>query len=372
MQKKLILKNSLTDGQVFYGLHMSEGIATYKPQGKDPFTVFVGESAIKLMNSTFPGKPVYVGHTDDRGPLDQADGVVSDSFYNPVDGKHWCKFVVTTQKGLDAINRGWKLSNAFSVDEHTSGGEWHGAAFSKEVVRGSYDHLAIVPDPRYSESLVLTSAQWKEYNNNKKAELLRLENSKESDTMKLQFWKKEVLKNEKDMDLENMSVTLPKSKKEKTILQLVNEADEAAIAVAPSIEDAKVTVNGVEMTVKELVKMYVELKKLDEEEESTEEVLENEDDSDDDDTLQNSNDGDEDELEGGELPEVDTDEMEEPEAPAKEVVKNSKKTLTPEEKAKNLKKLRLANSTGKASSQGRVALSSTDMVARGAARYGSK
>lgn len=366
-KEKLKLMNSLLDGHVFYGLHMSEGTATYRPPDEDPFTVFVGEQTIKLMNSTFPGKPVYVGHTEDRGALSEADGVVCESFYNPHDGKHWCKFVITTQKGLDAINRGWQLSNSFVVDKRGNGGEWHGSYYDKEVLQGTYDHLAIVSNPRYSESKILTPKQYKEYNQAKKDELLMLENSKEENPMKLQFWKKEALKNEKDLDLENMSVTLPKSKKEKTIVQLVNEADELEVKGAPSIEDAVVSVGDGEMKVSDLVKLFLEMKKNfekaeddGEEAEETEEEIEQ---------LENSNgDEDEDDIESDILPEVDTDEMEEADAPeVKPKLENSKK-LSAEEKKKNLDKLRLANSK-KISSKARVAETTSDQVRRGKERY---
>lgn len=367
---KLLLKNSLSDGKVFYGLHMSEGIATYKPPGEKPFTVFVGERAIKLMNSSFPGKPVYVGHTDDRGSLDKADGVVVESFYNKADGKHWAKFVVTTQKGIDAINRGWRLSNSFLVDDHIKGGCWHGHDFDKEVTGGTYDHLAIVDDPRYAESIILTPEEFKKYNNEKEAELLMLANSKEKE-MKFQLFKKTKVDNSKDLNFEEMSVTLPKSGKEKTLLQLVNEADEAAVAVAPSIEDAKVTVGGVEMTVKELIKMYSEMKaSLEEVVEETEEGEEESDETESEDeseTLHNELEEDEEDEEESE--EIEDEEAEEVEAPAKKL-DNSKK-VADAKKAANLKKLRLANENSRKSTPV-VADMVMDQVTRGSSRYGSK
>lgn len=216
-------------GQVFFGLHMAPGVAEYRPAGQEPYRVMLTEDTIKAMDASYSGKPVYVRHATEID-LEKADGYVIESFYNPADGKHWAQFLVTTQNGLEAIRNHWKLSNCYFIKETRGGGLWHGLDYDKEVARGEYEHLAIVNDPRYEESVILTPEEFKAYNAKKVLEAKRLANSKEKKTVSLfSLFKKEKVEN--SAELENLSVILPKSKIEKTVTQLVNEADVMAMEV---------------------------------------------------------------------------------------------------------------------------------------------
>lgn len=229
--------------QRFFGLHMVEGVAEYREPGKEAYRILINENAIKSMDPSFSGMPVYVHHVDevdfsDPNTMKEADGVVVRSFFNSFDGKHWAEFIVLTEKGYDAIvNKKWKLSNAYVPKEIRGGGQWHGVDYAKEIVRGEYEHLAIVPNPRYAESIILTPEQFKAYNDEKEVELIRLKNSKEKEekkTMsKFKFWKKEKVEN--STELEGVHVTLPKSGKEVSIETLVKNADE--IEMAENSED---------------------------------------------------------------------------------------------------------------------------------------
>jgi len=255
------LQNAKTLPQVLYGLHMSEGCAEYR-DGEKPYRIYIGEDAIKKMDQTFTGRPVYVGHVDDVNMdnlQNEADGYVVESFFNKADGKHWCKFIVVSDKGQEALKKGWKLSNAYKIKNTALGGMWHGMDYDKEVIEGEYEHLAIVPDPRYDESIILTSEQFKDYNSKKEAELIKLANSKETKKEKssmFNFFKKEKVAN--SADIEGMSVTLPKSGKEVTLTTIINEADEkAANEDKPkyAVEHELVKLNDKDMTVAELVNM---------------------------------------------------------------------------------------------------------------------
>lgn len=244
---------------------MSEGLAEYREPDTEPYRILVLENAIKEMDTTFPGRPVYVKHVDSvdlKNLQAQADGYVVESFFNKNDGKHWAKFVIVSDKGHEAIRSGWKLSNAYVPKDFAGGGMWHGVDYAREVTRGEYDHLAIVPNPRYEESVILTPEQFKAYNETKELELARLANSNDKEMSVLNFFKKNKVENSSDM--EGMSVMLPKSKKEKTIAQLVNDADDMAIsAEKPQYAngDHKVKVGDTEeMTVNGLLDCYKSMK----------------------------------------------------------------------------------------------------------------
>jgi len=393
-RKKLVLNNSLETGVVFYGLHMSEGIAHYKPHDEEPFTVFVGNQTIKLMNSTFQGKPVYVGHVDEHTKLTDADGVVSDSFYNKADGKHWCKFVITTQKGLDAIARGWKLSNSLVVSKHSQGGVHHGLDFDRTVDEGSFHHLAIVPNPRYEESDVLTSEQFKQYNNNKEAELIRLSNSKENVMKIRQLFKKVKVDNAKEqINLAEIVVVLEKTKREVTLEQLCNEADEEKPApkegeAKEASENDTFDLDGKKMTLKEFVKMFKDLKaEFDSLEVVAEEIEGGEGAADADEQLNNSQDEEDDDLdESGDLDEDDLD-AHDAEVAAEEEAEAAKAKLdNAKEKPKAaaapvVKKVNFAKKINNAAEVAAAKAAAvpkhivdigSDQVARGAQRYGAK
>lgn len=216
------------------GLHMCEGVAEYKYPDREPQRILVLENAIKEMDQTYQGCPVFVIHRDKVDVDDflnqEPDGIVVRSFYNKADGKHWAEFMTFTDEAENRIQQGWQLSNAYKPESPGPGGEWHGVSYDQEVRGGEYEHLAIVPNPRYKESVILTPDQFKAYNSDKEQELLRIANSDDSEQGDdLMFFKRETLKNSKE--LEQTEVTLPKSKRTMTLLTLVNEADEYELSM---------------------------------------------------------------------------------------------------------------------------------------------
>lgn len=271
----MLIKNAKTAPVIYYGLHMCEGVAEYREptvNNGEPYRIFIGEDTIKNMDPTFAGRPVYVKHVDSVN-LDnlqaEADGYVVESFFNKADGKHWAKFIVVSDAGHEAIRKGWKLSNAYIPKEMSGGGLWHGVEFEKKVMRGEYEHLAIVPNPRYEESKILTPEEFKAYNHEKELELTRLANDKGEKSMAFNLFKKTKVDNA--ADFESMSVLLPKSKKEKTISQIINEADEMEMNADKPAEDMMangdhhVMVGEEKMKVNELVEKHMALKQAHEE-----------------------------------------------------------------------------------------------------------
>lgn len=261
------IENAKQNPKIFYGLHMEPGVAEYRDPEKDPYRILISEETIKNMDATFAGRPVYVKHVDavDLSNLqNEADGYVVESFFNKVDGKHWVKFIVVSDKGHEALSKGWKLSNAYIPKEMSSGGLWHGVEYQKEVMKGEYEHLAIVPNPRYENSIVLTPEQFKSYNEEKALELQKVANSK-GETSMFEFLKRSKVENAAAVELEQTSVLLPKSKKEMTIAQLVTDMDAIHNMHGYANGDHMVKCGDDEMSVNDMLKKYEEMKnKMDE------------------------------------------------------------------------------------------------------------
>lgn len=213
-------------------MHFYPGVAEYQEPGKDPYRVFLNEDTIRSMDPSFAGRPIFVEHVDEvDSDIDElrkeADGWVIESFYNSADGKHWVKFIVVSERGERGIRNGLRLSNAYMPLTEGQGGLWNGVQYAKEITSGEYEHLAIVKNPRYEESVIMTPDEFKKYNDDKLVELKRLSNSKDDKKgitkMAFKIFKRSKVENAIDPDL---SVVLPKSGRELTINQLVNEMDD--------------------------------------------------------------------------------------------------------------------------------------------------
>lgn len=261
------IENALLEPKVYYGLHMVPGIAGGYPIDKtDPkkgtYNVLCSPEFCRSLDATYPGKPVVVLHDMNITPEnreEKADGYVVESFFNKSDGMHWAKFLVITQEGVDAIEKKhWKLSNSYVPGMDMGGaGKHQGVQYLKEYRSGRYDHLAIVPNPRYDQSIILTPDQFKQYNLQKEQELLKVANSKEKDKkpMRLNLFKREKVENSTEVDFDKMMVELPKSKKEMTLEQVVNDLDSMYMNRMANM-DHMVKMNDSEMTVNELVQKY--------------------------------------------------------------------------------------------------------------------
>jgi hypothetical protein len=132
-------------GQIFYGMHFYPGVAEYEDPEEGPFRVFINENTIRNMGPSFAGRPIFVDHVDEVDDnLEELhgkeDGWVIESFFNAADGKTWAKFIVVSERGLTAIRRGYKLSNAYIPKSFSDGGLWNGVTYKKEVTAGEYEH----------------------------------------------------------------------------------------------------------------------------------------------------------------------------------------------------------------------------------------
>jgi hypothetical protein len=353
-------------GKRFYGLHFYPGTAEYSEADGSAYRVFLNENTLRKMDASFEGCPVFLQHVDgveeDIDKLNgETDGWVVRSFYNEIDGKHWVEFVVVTEKALSAINNGWQLSNCYVPTTSGSGGMWNGITYAKEITGGEYEHLAIVPNPRYEESVIMSPEKFKKYNEEKTLELKRLSNEKDK-SMKLNIFKRTKVENSTDFD--GLVVQLPKSGREVALVTLVAEADAAEEAkgkanVANDLDTVSLK-NGEKMTVGDMVakhqamcdeieemkKKNISFDKDDDEAGEADHVKENDDDDEDDKKKKANEDEDKED-------------------------KETKKNDLAVAKAKAKEKAeRLRNAERNVEPAPRIDLS-MDKVARGKARYGS-
>lgn len=269
VQGAVKLKNASQLPKRYYGLHMTQGVAEYNDPGFKG-RVLVQDEAIKDMNPTAEGRPLYVDHVDEVNLSmlqEESDGVIVRSFFNPPDGNHWIEFMVYSDEGHEAIAKKYTLSNAYMIKSKAPGGTHQGVQYDNEVVKGEFDHFALVPNPRYEQSKILTPEEFKSYNEDLLLEIQKLANSKEPHVLNL-FRKPKPTAPEKienAAEIETLSVKL-KSGTEKTIVQLVNEAEAHEDLEKKKAENGAmaegvgyVQVGESKMTVNELVDKHTKL-----------------------------------------------------------------------------------------------------------------
>ena len=220
---KKLFQNAKQEPRIFYAKHIAPGVCGYEDE-----TVFLAEDALRKMDKTFAGKPIYVGHQ--KVNLDnlqeEAVGYVVESFYLPEDGAHWAKIIIVGDEGHEAVGKGWAVSNAYIPEQFGAGGEWHNVPYNREITDAHYTHLAIVDNPRYEEAEIMTPEEFKTYKESKREQLKQLENSKTKKGEKRMNWKlfekKEVTNSE---DIANKMVELSNGSTV-SIAEMINAVEE--------------------------------------------------------------------------------------------------------------------------------------------------
>ena len=273
--------NAKQECKIYYARHMERGIARYKDED-----VYVSNDAIKRMCRSFEGKPLVVDHQDIQleNIQEQADGYVSDCFYCEEDGWFWAKFVAVSDAAHEAISKGWRVSNAYYPELKEKGGTINNVPYDREVVGGSFDHLAIVDNPRYEGAIIMSPEEFKSYKANARQELEALKNSVEdkpkSEKVKNMFniFKKEKVAVENSADLENAFATFEGSPEEGVAVSEMIEAyknakkdeekeEEKAENKCSYNMDDEVEVNGQMVKIRELANAYMKKKNAEDEEE---------------------------------------------------------------------------------------------------------
>jgi len=250
---------------------MVQGVAGYQD-----FNLYASNDAIINMEKSFEGKPLLVDHqnVDHDNLMNQMDGIVVRSFYNKWDGWHWAEIMAITDEAVDAIeNKGWQVSNCYTPSVLDTEGTYLNISFDQVLQGGEYDHLALVPNPRYEDSVVLTPAEFKAYNEQKEAQFFSNSKAKKPEGKRMfEFFKK--VKIENDLNPEEMIVKL-----ENGLEISISEA----LSKLSNMADLTVEVEGRVFTYGELIEAKrVEIlnakKNEDEDEDDEDDKKENEDD----------------------------------------------------------------------------------------------
>lgn len=213
------LNNAKQLPKMYYGRHMFPGVVSYHNE-----TILVDADAMKRMAPSMTAKALYVNHQDDdlENIQTQADGYVTDTFYNQNDGWLWSKFIVVSDAGHEAVAKGWSLSNAHKPLQWDRGGTFHNVKFDRKVLNSEFTHLAIVENPRYEDAKIFTPDQFKAY---QEAKAKELQNSKTKPKGKPMFKLFKNKKEEVELDgQDDLSVTL-KNGKTVSVAELINAAN---------------------------------------------------------------------------------------------------------------------------------------------------
>lgn len=245
--------------KAYYARHMQPGICKY-----DDEVVLVDTDALKKMTLTGEGIPVFIHHQDvDLDTVkEKAAGYITESFYNPLDGWAWFKFLAIDDDVHVNIAKGWKVSNAYKASEFGRGGTKNNCPFNREILNGKFIHLAIVPSPRYENADIFNPAEFKAYQEKLQQELQERQNSKpepKGNPMKLFKNKKEELTIDGNDTVETVHGERPIS----TLVEFYNakaKKNSEGEDEQDSDMENTVEVDGETVPMKELVNRYNALK----------------------------------------------------------------------------------------------------------------
>ncbi len=243
---------------VYYCRHMQPGICRY-----DNETVLVDTDAIKKMMPTAIGKPVYIQHQDvDLENLkEEAAGYIVESFYNPLDGWCWFKFLAIDDEMHAAISDGFSVSNAYIPTEVGDGGTKNNCPYDREYLNGRYTHLAVVPNPRYEGARIYTNEEFKAYQDVEKRQLKELQNSKPTQPKKgkhfMEFFKN---KREKTDVIDKDTIVPLPGGGEATFGEMLNAVEkDMQKEKDKQNEDKLIKCGEEEMPLKELINRYMKM-----------------------------------------------------------------------------------------------------------------
>lgn len=184
--------NSLVEGRGrhFVSRFIEAGLVSYEEQGAG--VLKLSKEALDRFVYSLVGCPVIIKHqrVSNENVDDIRVGVVSSVNYNTEDGWFWCDGIIWDAEAIKLIEQGWSVSCCYTMTESThQSGEWHNMSYDDELINGLFEHLAIVPNPRYEEATILLNSK-----------------KEKAESMLNMFKRKRVQNAEKDDDVEWITV----------------------------------------------------------------------------------------------------------------------------------------------------------------------
>ncbi len=250
-------KNASAWPQMVKIKHMEPGLVRYDdigpagPDGKPKgLTLLLRKEAMDKMRASFKGRPVVNFTHKDVDPSDfkagKADGIIVDAWFE--NGWDHAKALIwDDETKKNCTERGYQASCAYVPTElDMTPGSYHNIPYDGEILNGTYTHMAIVPNPRYEKSAI-------EICNSKGGKMAIIDKVKAFFNFKGE---------KKTLDLDQKTEVVVGSDGSKATLEtLINsyKAEQAAKekaelenAVKTLADDAIVTVDGKEVTIKDL------------------------------------------------------------------------------------------------------------------------
>lgn len=238
----LFNESSGTKARSFTARFLECGLVSYDGEG-------LGKALLKKENiDKFINKmvncPLIIKHNEVNGDnVDKlAVGWITQVSYNDVDGWYYCNGIITDEDGIEkAKDFGYVSCAVVPLDVDKSGGVWHDIKYDFEVLDADFNHLALVPNPRYGDATILLNSKmeklekktstFKERFFNWLANESGSDNEKKEDgTLVNESEKKEEKKDEEEKDtkdMENLKNSLKNSLSLKNKSMLKNEDLEA-------------------------------------------------------------------------------------------------------------------------------------------------
>lgn len=161
--------NSEKEGaELFHGRHLQPGLVRYEEitnpvTQKKGVTILVTKEAIDSMRHTMKGVPLvnweHVRTDPDWLANGKACGIVVGSYWNPEDGWDHVDFFAWDKEAKANSKNGFKLSCMWIGDEvNWTAGLHNNLPYDGTLVKGHYNHLAVVTNPRYEGAVIYANS----------------------------------------------------------------------------------------------------------------------------------------------------------------------------------------------------------------------
>lgn len=144
-----------SNGRPFKSRFLQAGLVKY-----DFGVCLLKKETIDSFVNTFINQPVIIGHKDYIEEKDVV-GYIHNIWFSPEDGWFWCDGKLTDEEAIRKIENGYNVSCQYRITEYINNEEnrlHNGNPYDKEILKGVFEHLAIVECPRYEDAFIAVNA----------------------------------------------------------------------------------------------------------------------------------------------------------------------------------------------------------------------